>query len=104
MAQEMARIDIDAVPGLSTLVHDAAKSGRPRAIEQNGETVALLVPVTRRPHRRPRVTFVDTSHLPPVGYQTLDELIQDIEPSTEAFDWESIKETLDRDRATAWRS
>jgi hypothetical protein len=105
VVRDVVRIDVSAMPELASLAEDVERTRTPRVIERNGEPLALLVPTRRRGRRGVRRTLVDTSALPPIPYRTLDDLIADREaPPTRTFSWDEIKETIDRERAQAWRS
>ncbi|MBI2761960.1 MAG: hypothetical protein HYX51_11115 [Chloroflexi bacterium] len=80
------------------------RSRRPRIIERDGETVALLVPAGRAAAHGARAVPEDTSVRPPVRYRSFDEFLQDRETSPQVFSWEQIEETVDQDRAQMWRS
>ena len=105
MVREIARIDVSTMPDLAELAEEVERTRMPRLIERNGEPLALLVPADRRLRRGNLRSLVDTSTLPPIPYKTLDDLIADREPPPpRAFSWDEIEETIDRERAEAWRS
>lgn len=105
MAREAAAIDISAYPDLVRLIHEVKRTRRTQAIQENGKTVALLVPAGGpRRGTRPRRQLVDTSALPPVPYRTVDEMIADRPlPTPRTFTDEEIKAALEEERVTAWR-
>ena len=105
MTRDAIPLDLADVPELRRQVDDVTHTGRARALQENGETVAVLIPARRAQRRSTGRALVDTSGLPPSRYQSLDELIADREPPPpRAFTWEEIEDTLDRERATAWRA
>ncbi len=105
MVREAVRIDIATAPPLAFLADEVERTRTPRLLERNGEPIALIVPAGGTRRRSPSTTLVDTSHLPPIPYRTLDDLIADREPPPpRAFTKEEIRDALDHDRADAWRA
>lgn len=105
MTRDAARIDLSTQPDLVRLVAELRRTRQPQAIQEDGETVALLVPAGRpRRGTRPRHQLVDTSALPPVRYRSVDEMLASRPPwSGRAFTDDEIKAALEEDRADAWR-
>ena len=104
MTQEAERVDIRTVPGLSLLVEEVMRSRRPRLIQRDGETVALLVPAGRVETDQSRFLPDETNVRSSVRYRSFDEFLQDRETSPQVFSWREIEETVDQDRVQAWRS
>ena len=106
MTTESTTIDVESYPDLTALIERANRAGEPTTIRRAGRVVAFIVPVSaERQKTRNRAVLVDTSNLPPVADETLDDVIRSrpaVEPRS--FTWEEIKEALDEERATAWRS
>ena len=106
MTREAARIDISTMPDLARLVQEVKRTRQPQALQEDGETVALLVPAGRpRRGTRPRRQLVDTSMLPPVPYRSVAELVrhQPVAPAR-SFTDEELEEAIDEARAEAWRA
>jgi hypothetical protein len=105
MTRKAAPIDLRSRPDLAQLVEEVKRTRQPQPIQENGETVALLVPAGRRrraPHRQP--LLVDTSDLPPVPYRTVDAMLASRPPYTgRAFTDDEIKAALEQDRVDTWR-
>ena len=98
MAREAAAIDLRSRPDLAQLVEEIKRTRRPRLIQEDGETVALLVPAGR-PRRARQRHLVDTSALPPVPYRTVDEMLADRPPWTgRTFTDDEINTALEDDR------
>jgi antitoxin (DNA-binding transcriptional repressor) of toxin-antitoxin stability system len=106
MPRDAARIDLSTRPDLVELVQELKRTRRPQLIQEEGETVALLVPATQpRRSRTPRRRLVDTSALSPVRYRSIAELVrhQPVPPARSFTDAE-LKEAIDEARAEAWRA
>ena len=106
MAREAARIDISMHPELARLVEEVKRTRQPQALQEDGETVALLVPAGRpRGGTQPRRQLVDTSALPPVRYRSVAELVRHrpVAPAR-SFTDEELKEAIDEARVEAWRA
>lgn len=106
MTREATRIDLSTHPDLARLVQEVKRTRQPQAIQEDGETVALLVPAGRSKRvTQPRRQLVDTSALPPVPYRSVAELVrhQPVPPARSFTDAE-LKEAIDEARAEAWRA
>lgn len=106
MTREAASIDLSTQPDLARLVAEVKRTRRPQALQEDGETVALLVPAGRpRRATKPRHQLVDTSALPPVHYRSVAELVrhQPVAPAR-SFTDDELKEAIDEARAEAWRA
>ena len=105
MTREAARIDISTVPELAQLVQEVTRTRRPQALQQDGQTVALLVPAGRTVRGTLRRQLVDTSALPPVPYRSVADLVrhQPVPPARSFTDAE-LKEAIAEARAEAWRA
>lgn len=102
MAREAAPIDLSTRPDLAQLIEEVKRTRQPQLIQEDGETVALIVPAGRR-GTQPSRQLVDTSALPPVPYRTVDEMLADRPPWTgRAFTDEEIKSALEEERVDAW--
>src|SRR3712207_5672181 len=106
MTRETPAIDLSTGPDLVRLVQEVKRTRQPQAIQEDGETVALLVPAGRSQRgTQPRRQLVDTSALPPVRYRSVAELVrhQPVPPARSFADAE-LKEAIDEARAEAWRA
>lgn len=95
-----APIDASLIPDVARLVEEVTRAGCPRAIQQEGQTVALLILV--RPGRAPRalLSLVDTTHLPPVPHRGLAGLIRHRQPpGGRRFTDEEIESAVAEERA-----
>jgi hypothetical protein len=99
-------IDVSTMPDLARVVQELRRTRRPQAIQENGETVALLVPAGRRARAtRPRHRLIDTSALPPVPYRSVAELVRHQPvPLARTFTDQELKEAITEARAEAWRA
>jgi hypothetical protein len=105
MKREAASVDLSTQPDLARLIAEVKRTRRPQALQEDGETVALLVPAGRpRRGTQPRRQLVDTSSLPPVAYRTVDEMMASRPPwQGRAFTNEEIEAALEEERVDAWR-
>jgi antitoxin (DNA-binding transcriptional repressor) of toxin-antitoxin stability system len=104
MTREATPIDLSTHPDLTQLIEEVKRTRQPQPIQEDGETVALIVPAgrSRRGTRRHR-QLVDTSTLPPVPYRTVDEMLADRPLWTDrAFTDDEIKVALEEARVDAW--
>lgn len=105
MLQEVVPIDIDTIPEMAGLIDEVTRTRRPRAIQREGVIVAVIVPTVRNARQRSTTRLVDTSHLPPIPYRTIEEMMQDRDPRpSHAFTEEEIKDVVDHERTARWRA
>jgi hypothetical protein len=105
MSREAARIDISTMPDVARLAREVERTRTPQLLEEEGRALAVLVPAGSTTRRRKPVQLVDTSALPPVPYQTIEELIANRPPEapSRTFTDKEIATALEDDRADRWR-
>jgi hypothetical protein len=105
MASELQPIDISRMPELAQLAEEVHATRTPRVLRRGDQDLALLVPAGRSRPRATRTMLVDTSALPPVPDQTIDELVASRPgPVPRAFTDEEITAALEEDLADRWRA
>ena|SRR5579883_650282 len=97
--------EASTIPELSQLVEAVTRTRREQVILLDGKPVARMVPLRRHAGKPSPKALVDTSALPPVADDTLDDLLTRAPgPIPRSFTDAEIREAVDLDRAEAWHA
>lgn len=99
------QFEAGSIPELSHLIETIVRTRQEQVILLDGKPAARILPLRRPASNRTTKALVDTSTLPPVPEQALDDLLTRVSGvSRHAFSDEEIRAAVDLDRVEPWHA